>query len=296
MLVPGGDGGTVAERMVAAVKAAGLSASAGVAQGADLASADVALRTSKREGKGRVTIYDGPSAHADAELERLCGGEDIDIELQPIIDLTTGAVHAYEALARFAHGERPAPWFSLADRLGRRPALERACLRAALARLADLPAGCSLTVNLSADLIPDPEVLAMIEAESASDRLVIEVSERQTVSADLDVLAAIIRLRARRVRFAVNNVGVGHAGLGQLAAARPEYLKLDRSIVRGIADDADRTRFMRSFSSFVRDTGCQVIAEGIESDEDLAAARSSGIEFAQGFLLGRPAADVPVAA
>ncbi len=296
VLVPSGDGGSLAERMVAAIAAAGLGASAGVAAGADLAAADVALRTSKREGKGRVTIYDGPQAHAGAALARLCAGEDIDIEFQPIVDLNTGAVHAYEALARFEHGERPLPWFSLADRLGQRPQLERACLGAALARISEVPSGCSLTVNLSSDLIADDAVLAMIEGEAASDRLVIEVSERQTVATDVNVLAAVIRLRASRVRFAVSDVGVGHEGLGQLAAARPEYLKLNRSIVRGIADDADRTRFMRSFSAFVRDTGCQVIAEGIESDEDLAAVRSSGIEYAQGFLLGRPSGAMPARA
>lgn len=293
VLVPSGDGGTVADRLVAALAAVGVGASAGVAGG--LGAADVALRTSKREGKGRTTIYDGPAAGAEAALARLCAGEDIAIHLQPIVDLDTGATHAYEALARFAvrdGGEHPLPWFALADRLGRRPELERACLRASLARLIDVPTGCLLCVNLSADVVVDDEVLSMIEGAAATDRLVVEVAERETVVADTRMLAAVIRLRANRVRIAVNDVGVGHAGLSQLAAARPEYLKLDRRIVRGIADDADRTRFMRSFAAFVRDTGCQVIAEGIESPEDLEAVRSSGIEFAQGFLLGRPVASV----
>lgn len=293
VLVPTGDGGVVADRLVAALRDAGLSASAGVAGG--LGAADVALRTSKSEGKGRATVYDGPAAGAETALARLCAGEGIDIHLQPIIDLDTNAVHAYEALARFEvrdGGEHPLPWLALADRLGRRPALERACLRAALARLPDVPIGRSLSVNLSADVVVDDEVLAMIEEADATDRLVVEVAERESVVADTRMLAAVIRLRAMRVRLAVNDVGVGHAGLSQLAAARPEYLKLDRRIVRGIADDADRTRFMRSFAAFVRETGCQVIAEGIESPEDLEAVRSSGIEYAQGFLLGRPAATV----
>ncbi len=297
VLVPHGEPGTVAERMVARLAAAGIGASAGVATGAGdleemMSAADVALRTSKRTGKGRVTIYDGPTGGGEAALERLCAGESIAIHLQPIIALDTGAVHAYEALARFGvreGGEQPLPWFALADRLGRREALERACLRAALARLPDLPEDALLSVNLSPDLLADPEVLAMIESADGSDRLVIEVNEGQTVATDRGVLGAIIRLRANHVRFAVNDVGIGHDGLGQVAAARPEYLKLKRSIVRGIAADADRTRFMRGFSAFVRDTGCQVIAEGIETPEDLEAVRAAGIEFAQGFLLGRPA-------
>lgn len=296
VLVPGGDAAAIAWRLVTNLSTAGVGASAGVAAGGPglaglMDGADVALRTSKRTGKGKVSVYDGPAAGAEAALERLCSGEAVGIHLQPIVDLQTGAVHAYEALARFGvreGGEQPLPWFALADRLGRREALERACLRAALEHLPGLPEGASLCVNLSPDLLADPEVLATIEAADATDRLVIEVSEVQTVVTDPDVLGGVIRLRANHVRFAVNDVGVGHSGLGQVAAARPEYLKLDRSIVRGIADDADRTRFMRSFAAFVRDTGCQVIAEGIESPEDLEAVRSSGIEFAQGFLLGRP--------
>ena len=298
VLVPGGDAGTVAERLVASLEGGG------------------DRRQRRRRGRRRTTSTSssapptspcappsGPAraasrsttarrAAAEAALERLCAGESIDIHLQPIIDLESGAVHAYEALARFGvreGGEQPLPWFALADRLGRREALERACLRAALTRLPGLPDGCSLCVNLSPDLLADPAVLALIESAEATDRLVIEVNEGQTVATDPAVLGGVIRLRANHVRFAVNDVGIGHAGLGQIAAARPEYLKLDRSIVRGIADDADRTRFMRSFGAFVRDTGCQVIAEGIESAEDLEAVRSSGIEFAQGFLLGRPA-------
>lgn len=299
----------VAERLVAALAAAGIGASAGVAasprDGTDapalLDAADIALRLSKRQGKGRTTSYIGPrltaltSEGAQDALDRLCAGEGVIMTLQPIVDLASGLPHAYEALARFDVREAidgPLAWFELADRLGCRRDLERACARAALKRLADVPADTALAVNLSPDMLDDELLLELIETTPGADRLVLEVTERQAVHAEAQVTAAIARLRAAGVAFAVDDVGAGHAGLGQLALVRPEYLKLDRSVVSGLHDMPDRVTFVRSLTEYVQSSHTRVVAEGLETDEDLAAVRAVGIDLAQGFLLGRPAADV----
>ena len=111
----------------------------------------------------------------------------------------------------------------------------------------------------------------------------LEVTERQAVHAEAQVVAAIARLRATGVTFAVDDVGAGHAGLGQLALVRPEYLKLDRSIVRGLQDAPDRVTFVRSLAQFMEGSHTRVIAEGLETDADLAAVRDVGVGLAQGF-------------
>ena len=305
VLVIGERADLVADRMLEALLSAGVDASAGVAcapsDGGDartlLAAADVALQLAKRRGKGQAATYVGPRLTgleddgADDALDRLCAGEDVAVVLQPIIDLDTGDVRAYEALARFdvrESDEGPLAWFTLADRLGRRRDLERTCARLVLAQLAGLPDDCVLTLNLSPDMLDDEPLLAMVEAAPSADRLVIEVTEQQAVHAEASVSTALDRLRACGVTFAVDDVGAGHAGLGQLALVRPEYLKLDRSVIRGMHDAPDRTAYVRSLTAYVQSSHTRVIAEGIETEADLAAVRAVGIGLAQGFLLGRP--------
>lgn len=305
ILVIGEQPALVADRVLLALATAGIDASAGVAcsprDGRDartlLTAADIALRLAKRHGKGQRTSYIGPrltglaAEGAGDALDRLCAGEGIDIALQPIVDLGGGDVHAYEALARFDVREAvdgPLAWFTLADRFGRRRDLERACVRAALPRLKDVPAGARLAINLSPDMLDDELLLELVELTAGADRLVLEVTERQAVHAEGQVLAAIDRWRACGVDFAVDDVGAGHAGLGQLALVRPEYLKLDRTIVHGMHETPDRATFVRSLTEYVQASQTRVIAEGIETDADLAAVREAGIELVQGFFLGRP--------
>ncbi len=314
ILVIGERPALVADRVLAALAAAGIDASAGVASsprdGTDartlLTAADIALRLSKRQGKRQTTSYIGPRltglAHEGAgdALDRLCAGEGVDIALQPIVNLNGGTAHAYEALARFDVREAvdgPLAWFTLADRFGRRRDLERACARAAIARLKDLPAAAELTVNLSPDMLDDELLLELVELTEDSDRLVLEVTERQAVHAEVQVTAAIARWRQHGVDFAVDDVGAGHAGLGQLALVRPEYLKLDRTIVQGLHETPDRATFVRSLTEYVQSSHTRVIAEGIETEADLEAVRAAGIELGQGYLFGRPTIklDHPVA-
>lgn len=311
VLVIGERPGPIAERLLAALSDVGIAAGAGTAtsprDGTDvrglLAAAEVALRLSKHKGRPRVTNYSGPrhaSVSADgalAALDRLCAGDGVAMALQPIFDIETGAPRAYEALARFwvsEASESPLAWFELAESNGCRRELERACVRAAAARLDELPAGVALTLNVSADMLDDEATLAAIESARGDGELIVEVTERQPVQAERQVVASTMRLRASGVAFAVDDVGAGHAGLGQLALVRPEYLKLDRSVIRGIHDEADRATFVRSLTEYVQGSGTRVIAEGVETEADMAAVRAAGIGLVQGFLLGRPASNLVV--
>lgn len=299
----------VADRLLSALAQAGIDASAGVAlsprDGTDaralVTAADIALRLSRRQGAGQATSYVGPhltaldTPGAREALDRLCTGEGIVVALQPIVDLATAAPVAYEALARFDVREavdRPLAWLELADGSGRGRHLERACVRAALARLQDVPAPAALAINLSPAFLDDEVILQLIEATDGADRLVLELTERQILPAQARVAAAIARLRTAGVAFAVDDVGTGHAGLGQMALIRPEYVKLDRCVVQGLHREPGRATFVRSLAEYVQAGEARVVAQGLETEADLDALRAAGVELAQGFLLGRPATDV----
>jgi diguanylate cyclase (GGDEF)-like protein len=300
----------LAERLLAALPRdgedfRGISASVGVAtapqDGEDaealLRAGDIALRVAKRSGSGgKISTYVGQSLSGHGErsargaLARLIEGEGLTMAVQPIVDLRTGAVHAYEALARLGQGDAGGPlqWFSLADEFGQRDALERACLRSALELFAARPAGMRLSVNLSAPVLLDRRTLRILDQPGDLSGLIIEVTEEALVQSDAQLSAAMAPLRARGARLAVDDVGAGYSGLRQLTTVHPSYLKLDRSLVSGIDHDAERAALVGALVGYAERVGSLLVAEGIENEAELLALRELGAPLAQGFYLGRP--------
>jgi diguanylate cyclase (GGDEF)-like protein len=288
-----------------------VSACIGVAQtprdGSDadalLRAADIALRVAKRSGVGgQVSLYaggplSGQGAHsARSSLTRLISGDGLSMAVQPIVDLRSGEVHAYEALARFGQGgtDSPLHWFSLAEEFGERDALERACLRAALELLAVRPPDTRVAVNLSAPVLLDERTLRILERPGDLSGLIIEVTEEALVQSEAQLHTAIAPLRARGARLAVDDMGAGYSGLRQITTVQPSYLKLDRSLVSGIDGDDDRAALVSALVGYAEHVGSLLVAEGIESPEELRTLLELGVPLAQGFYLGRPAAPWPV--
>ena len=262
-----------------------------------LRAGDIALRVAKRSRQRCVASYTGESLSGDGErdvekiLARLISGEGIEIVTQPIFDLA-GAVHAYEALARFQLGSTTSPlhWFSLAEEFGERDALEQACLSAAIQLLPELPADSRLCVNLSGATLPDAHTLAILETPADLSRLVVEITEDTLVRNDDPSLAAAIAvLRRRGTKLAVDDMGAGYAGLRQITAVHPDYLKLDRSLISGIEADADRAALVSAMVDYAERVGALVVAEGVETEAELSSLADLGVHLLQGFLLARPA-------
>ncbi len=261
-----------------------------------LMGAEVALRVAKRDGSREVvvpyqgaTLSDSPDG-ARAALERLCRGEGLEMAVQPIVDLREGRPHAYEALARFTTGgdEGPLQWFALAEEFGMRGELELACLRKGLDLLPDLPGDAQLSVNLSAPLLVDSRAADLFDAHVDVSRLIVEVTEDVLVRQGPEIERMTRALRARGARFAVDDIGAGYAGLGQLAALRPSYLKLDRALVRGIDGDPALASLVRLLAAYGSSIDGMVVAEGVETEAELAVVAAAGVPLVQGFLLGRP--------
>ena len=235
-----------------------------------LLAGDIASRVADR-GEDRDTLHDGsgteaPSAQgvgAEASEEErealtpLLRGEGITMVVQPIVDVAGDRVHAYEALARFAGsgpGVSPLHWFSLAERLGERATLERACLRAALELFSERPAGMRLSVNVSAPVLLDPQTTRLLEQRRAPgehdlDGLIVEITEETLVQTEGELQDVIAPLLERGASLAVDDMGAGYSGLRQITSVRPAYLKLDRSLITDIDSDDDSNKASRCASA-----------------------------------------------
>lgn len=212
--------------------------------------------------------------------------------LQPIVDLKSGNVRGFEALARFsgAAGWNPQQWFEGAKGVGMGVELEAAAVRSALALLPVIPDGALLSVNVSEAALVDPGVLAMLTGPHAP-RLVVELTEHDRVR-DYGVMAEeLAAIRGAGGRLAVDDAGSGWAGLEHILRLQPEVLKLDRALVHDIAEHEGRQAMVEAMVGFSSRMGSTLVAEGLETEEDLAMLRDLGVHCGQGYLLGRPSLD-----
>lgn len=205
---------------------------------------------------------------------------------QPIVDMALDQVVGYEALTRFNDGSDPESFFAEAKAAGLGVELEIATLKAALAASRSLPAGAWLNVNASPDLILAGGHLRFLLSEIHRP-LVVEVTEH-TAIVDYPAFRAAMATLGTRTRLAVDDAGAGFAGLRHILELRPAFLKLDKWMVAGLEFDETRQAMIAGLHHFARKTGCQLIAEGIETDREIAVLRSLEIRLGQGYALGRP--------
>lgn len=211
------------------------------------------------------------------------------IVTQPIISVSTGAVHAVEALARFADGTAVEDVFAAAHAAGDGAQVEATCLAAALALRCRLPRHVRLSVNVS------PDALAYVaDRDVWPDDLhgiIVEVTEHAATHPD-DLTDRLEALRARGAAIAIDDVSTGYAGLLRVARLRPEYVKVDRGVVSGIGDDAAQAAVLEALVTLSHRVGAAVIGEGVETLEDLETLSAFDVEFAQGFAVALPNAEI----
>jgi diguanylate cyclase (GGDEF)-like protein len=294
--VPSGDhGGLDVSIGIAAAPADGTTVAA------LLRAADVAMRRAKRAGKGRVVAYagetlaDSDEARARRAIADVIARGRIAMVTQPIVDLRSGAIHAYEALARFgvpgdmSTGEL----FALAERVGMREELDLACFAHGLALLRERPEGTSLTVNVSSTLLSEPRAVGLLAAEPDLRGLVLEITEEALVRDYAALQRAVTPLLERGVRIAVDDMGAGYSGLRHAIDLHPTYLKLDRALVSGIDRDPKRAALVDALLRYAQHAGSHIVAEGVETKGELEAVTRLGVPLAQGYLLARPAPPWP---
>jgi PAS domain S-box-containing protein len=236
-------------------------------------------------------IADLHKAHRErlAEIERVLLGEELEIAFQPIVELDSGRVIAYEALSRFPGDPARTPdiWFDDAWALGLGIPLELLAIRKAVEAIAEAPA--ELEVNLNAS----PPTLAargfMRSLGPNPERVTVELTEHLEI-ADYDKFRrAAAPLRKAGGRLAIDDFGAGFASLKHILKVEPERIKLDISLTEQIPESTMAHALASALLSFAGEIGIEVVAEGIETEEELDALTEIGVRVGQGFHFGLPA-------
>lgn len=214
-----------------------------------------------------------------------------DIVFQPIVRGRDGAIEGYEALSRFpAGGGDTESWFEDAAQCGLGPALDRSAAVKALTESARLPGGCFVAVNLSAaTLLQDSALVDVLLDHGRCRPLIVEITEHAALDDEAAAVAVVAELRRGGVAVAVDDVGSGYAGMRHLVVLEPQIIKLDAYIVHGMRDNRAKSALAELVLEFARKTDARCVFEGIETDDDLEAARAIGADLLQGYRVGRPA-------
>ncbi len=243
------------------------------------------------------------TAERSGRLRRVLNSESIHTVVLPIFDLTTGEVLGYEALSRGPEGtefEHPDTLFSAAYDADLVMRLERICRTRAFSLAESLPEGRKLFVNIEPDAVGDPQLRDVVSMQLVEGKvlfspteIVLELTERCAVNDFSAFRSTLEYLRALGFAIAVDDAGAGYGSLQALAEVRPEWLKVDLSLIRGVDSDEVRARLIESLVAFSNNVGSHLIAEGIETQAELETLRALGVRYGQGFLLGCPSDPFP---
>jgi EAL domain-containing protein (putative c-di-GMP-specific phosphodiesterase class I)/CheY-like chemotaxis protein len=244
----------------------------------------------KREASqylGQIASAQDEHAALEASLDRVI--DSIWMAFQPIVRAHDGGLFGYEALLRSGEPSLPHPGavFDAAEKLGQVPRVGRA-VRECVARSLDL-AGVPVFVNLHPLDLADERLLGPEDPlASRAENVVLEITERASLDGITDFRTRILNLRDLGYRIAVDDLGAGYAGLNTFAALEPDIVKLDMSLIRNCDREPVKLKLIQSMATLCGELGMQVVAEGIETESERAAASAAGCGLLQGYLIGRP--------
>jgi EAL domain-containing protein (putative c-di-GMP-specific phosphodiesterase class I) len=227
------------------------------------------------------------------------------VEYQPIVELATGRIHEYECLFRPLMPNLPRSISAIVQAAidtDRSIELDSFIFRTIVSSAGTLQSQreergggpLAIAINLTPTSLLDerfdvPRVLQAIESVGLDpEKITLECTEQQAVPNVTELAERVGALRAAGFGFAVDDAGAGYASFSLVAAIKPTVIKIDRAIVSGVSGDDARQALVEAFLSFGRRIGASITAEGIEEVKDLETLVSLGVQFGQGYLLGRP--------
>jgi len=270
--------------------------------------ADIAMYRAKSGGAPYEVYNAGMGTQALQSLERqtdirkAIDREEFVVYYQPKVDLASGALHGFEALVRWNHPKRgivsPAEFIPLAEERGLivpigRWVLEESCRQARYWRDRHGALAPAIGVNLSAGQFRHPrlaELVAAVLEETGLDpkTLLLEITE-SAVMEDAESSSATLKdLSALGVRIAIDDFGTGYSSLSYLQRFPLDMLKIDRSFVNDLGQDPKGAAIVRTVCTLGRSLGMQVLAEGVETTEQVEQLRQLGCDLGQGYYFSRP--------
>ena len=274
-----------------------------------LRQADVAMYVAKSEGKDRHRQFDHAMHQAvvermalQSELIRAIERHQLTLHYQPVVALGSGRLTGMEALVRWQHPERglvpPGSFIPLAEQTGLMVPLGRWVLQAACRQLrqwqqAGIADGLDLAVNVSVRQLKEPGFVATVAEvleQTGRDpgRTVREITESLLMESIDTIIDVLHELRGLGVRLAIDDFGTGYSSLAYLVKLPVQLLKIDRSFITRLDDDANNATLVRSILKLARDLRLQTVAEGIEQAHLAEELHRLGCDKGQGFYFSRP--------
>jgi EAL domain-containing protein (putative c-di-GMP-specific phosphodiesterase class I) len=270
-----------------------------------LRNADAAMYVAKRKGAGRIEVFDDAASHRSvdqldlrSELGDALERGQLSIVYQPLIELKTGVIYSFEALARWTHPERgqipPDIFIPMAEETGAIVSIGAWVLSQSCSRLVDWQqmfpdAALTMGVNIAAVQLEgtSPDLVGIIEAAGADPHDVwLEVTERMDISGDIS--GQVESLRQAGVHFALDDFGMSYSSLTYLQQFPVEGIKIDKTFVQPMVDGDTQRGIVRAILALGESLSVNVIAEGIETQEQYDALLDLGCRFGQGYLLAPP--------
>lgn len=232
-----------------------------------------------------------------ALLEKILVNGLITPYFQPIYDLSNGEIYGHEALSRGPMNSTlfsPDPLFTLAQQTGKLHKLELLCREKALSKFAKLDLKGRLFLNVSASLLGSPDhqsgmTLAILNELGLDQKdIVIELSEQHPYDHNGLPRSSVDHYRKMGFQVAIDDLGVGYSGLQLWSELQPDIVKIDKHFIKGIDKDEIKREFVRSILTIAQRLKCILIAEGIETQQELDQLIEIGVTLGQGYFLGRP--------
>ena len=231
------------------------------------------------------------------ELRRIMDEGLLYAVFQPILDFRVRAILGYESLIRGPEGSslhRPDQLFAAASRHGLSLDLEHICREASLRAFAAQHLPGRLFLNVTPDCLLDDRLMnghtraLLSELGIAPNRIVIELTENQQITDMPGIQDALLHYRGRGFQIAIDDLGEGFANLRMWSELRPEFVKIDKHFIHGIADDRIKFHFVKAMQDLAEICNASLVAEGIERSEDFVCIRDMGIACGQGYFIARP--------
>ena len=217
------------------------------------------------------------------------------VAVQPVVAASRKHIYAYECLVRTREPTVPhgGAFCELAEQLGHSQSLDRIIRQRVAVMLREAPE-LSVLVNLHPSSLDDDDLFSPEGALSSfASRVVLEITERASLTDMKAVRDKVTALRALGYRIAVDDLGAGYAGLASLALLQPEIVKIDMELVRNIDTTPTKAKLVSAVVTLCRELGAEVIAEGIETDSEFRALENMGCPLLQGYYFARPGAPYP---
>jgi diguanylate cyclase (GGDEF)-like protein len=275
-----------------------------------LRDADTAMYRAKSRGRGRYEIFD-VSMHTHAyrqlqmenDLQRALEGEQFQLHYQPIVSLTTDEIYGFEALIRWPHLQQglisPAEFVPIAEETGLITAIDLWVLQEACRNLRlwqqthPEVTALIMSINLSGKDFTQPDLLARIdhileEADMNGQSLKVEITESVLIQNAEQATIILEQLKERQIQICIDDFGTGYSSLSYLHRFPIDIIKIDRSFILRLHEGVENQEIVKAIVNLGLNLGLMVVAEGVETKEQLAFLKNIGCHYGQGYFFSRP--------